>query len=406
MSDIVAPPGVRSPEKTRRLAWTVLGVSFALWITLVVAGWNAFQRFVAEATVARPPELAVVQGPVLVQTEQGAPWINAETGLRIEEGDRLEVRGGRARLQFFEESLVELYAGARVRLLEASQGWFHREEAHLALVQEEGAGRIVVSETSLDDRRFLVRTPAGDVELSPGEFIVWTRPEGEVHVTARTGTATARVPTGAVAITTGQKVILSAHAMPKGPLPAAEALLYNGDFSRGLEGWEPWHVQEEGRPDVPGVRELVDDVVDGRPVRALRVWRDSQLDTHNETGLMQRIQRDVSAYRSVVLSALVKVNHASLSGGGYMGSEYPMMLRVRYRDATGGQRDWYHGFYYQNPEQRPTRQGEQIPQGVWFRYVGDLMQLDPPPVTILSVEVLGAGHDYDAEITEISLVAE
>ena len=56
-----------------------------------------------------------------------------------------------------------------------------------------------------------------------------------------------------------------------------------------------------------------------------------------------------------------QVRSASLSGGGYLGTEYPLMLRLRYRDAAGNGQTWYRGFYYQNPELRPIFEIEDFP---------------------------------------------
>ena len=115
---------------------------------------------------------------------------------------------------------------------------------------------------------------------------------------------------------------------------------------------------EPGRPDVGGTRRLVEETIAGRKVQALRITRDTAKDTHNETGIVQEIERDVSAYRTISFTAWVKINRASLSGGGYLGSEYPMMFRVNYSDEKGGRPGWSHGFFYANPENRPTDGGE------------------------------------------------
>ncbi len=111
-------------------------------------------------------------------------------------------------------------------------------------------------------------------------------------------------------------------------------------------------------------------------------------------------------YKRLVISAWVKLNYASLSGGGYAGSEYPMAIRVKYLDFRGGEPNWAHGFYYDNPERRPTTNAERIVRGEWYFYVGDLATLDPRPSVIRSIEVLGSGHDFDAEIADIHLIAE
>ena len=101
----------------------------------------------------------------------------------------------------------------------------------------------------------------------------------------------------------------------------------------------------------------------GRRVQAVKLSRVTEKDTHNETGITQEINRDVSAYRNLAVTAWVKVSQASLSGGGYLGSEYPVMIRVNYTDEKGGRPGWTHGFYFSNPENRPTENGEIDPAG-------------------------------------------
>ena len=83
-----------------------------------------------------------------------------------------------------------------------------------------------------------------------------------------------------------------------------------------------------------------------------------------------------------------------------------MMLQVDYVDATGGRPSWSHGFYYANPENRPVINAEQVAQGVWVRYQGNLVELKNRPAFIDSIRVVGSGHDFDASITQIELIAE
>jgi hypothetical protein len=102
----------------------------------------------------------------------------------------------------------------------------------------------------------------------------------------------------------------------------------------------------------------------------------------------------------------VKVNYASLSGGGYLGSEFPMMLRVQFTDDKGSRQVWSKGFYYANPENRPTDLGQQIPRGEWYPVLIRLNELPDRPVYVKSIEVVGSGHDFDASISYLQLIAE
>jgi len=83
-----------------------------------------------------------------------------------------------------------------------------------------------------------------------------------------------------------------------------------------------------------------------------------------------------------------------------------MMFRVNYTDEKGARPGWTQGFYYANPENRPTDNGELIAQGQWYPYLGRLSDLRERPTFIRSIEALSAGHDFDALVADIRLIAE
>jgi hypothetical protein len=83
-----------------------------------------------------------------------------------------------------------------------------------------------------------------------------------------------------------------------------------------------------------------------------------------------------------------------------------MMIQVSYVDSTGGRPLWTHGFYYANPENRPVVNAEQVQQGTWLYFQGDLTQLGDKPAFINSIRVQASGHDFDATITRIELIAQ
>jgi hypothetical protein len=144
---------------------------------------------------------------------------------------------------------------------------------------------------------------------------------------------------------------------------------------------------------------------------ALRVMRDSVKSEHGETGLVQRLNRDVSGFRHLWLTALVRVDYADLSGGGTLGSEYPMMLRMNYEGPVeNSQPNWAVGFYYSNRDNRvvPDSLGQLWPQGEWKRYAVDLMDTEASrvPYRLVEFAVEGQGHSYDARIAGLTLVGD
>jgi hypothetical protein len=100
------------------------------------------------------------------------------------------------------------------------------------------------------------------------------------------------------------------------------------------------------------------------------------------------------------------VDYASLSGGGYVGSEYPIMVRLRYRDRRGSDQFWTQGFYYANPENRPTALGMLIERGVWVPIELDITHVLGQATSIVSFEVSGSGHTFDASIGDLRLLVD
>jgi hypothetical protein len=96
-------------------------------------------------------------------------------------------------------------------------------------------------------------------------------------------------------------------------------------------------------------------------------------------------------------------------GGGYLASEYPVMVDIFYTDIYGKDLHWYQGFYYMDlpagsPWLQPT--GEKIPLSVWYTYESPNLfeQLrDTRPARINSITIYASGHDYDSRVADVAL---
>lgn len=395
----------RTPEEAQRLAWRILVAAFALWLGAVGGAIYGATAWVRTATVTAPATLAVSQGVVLLQEREGGPLLNARNGMAMQEGDALEVRdNAQARLDLAGAATLHLGARARLVLEKLQAGRFTPTAGDLEFQHTAGSVRAVVNENT--PVPLALETPYGTVTMQPGDYVIAV--DGpRAQVLARAGTATVSVGANPpVALAGGERAHLAPDMPATGPFVGGADLLVNGDFAAGLTAWQPRDMQETDRPDRLGERAVVREAVAGSERTALRVTRESELQTHNETGVVQPLDADVSVYPRLLLSAWVKVRSASLSGGGYLGTEYPLMLRLRYRDASGTGQTWYRGFYYQNPERRPADRGQHVPEDTWVPFEFDLAQLPEPPSFLYALEVLGAGHDFDALVTDVRLVPQ
>ena len=115
-----------------------------------------------------------------------------------------------------------------------------------------------------------------------------------------------------------------------------------------------------------------------------------------------------SSPRKMRLIADVRVHSQSLAGGGILSSEYPLILRMRYRDVYGSEAEWVHGFYIQNTLNNPTNNGERIPADVWVPFEsGNLLEtLDPKPFYVTTIQIYASGWDYESYVTAVRLIVE
>ncbi len=386
-------------------AWVVLTGAFVIFLTLVAGAFLAARNYYETATLSQSATLALEQGIVLFRDPISSTLMNAHDQLELREGDELLVgQGSRASISLADGGKVLLYPGSQVKLTELSKSRFHDGFARTAIGVDKGTARVEVVSSNMKNNQYLVSTPFGYATLTPGSFGVDVT-EGRTRISSRQGSATVYAKTGQTQLQSGEKVLLSKSEL-SGPLPEGDQLIANGDFSQGFAGWNKLDNHEPGRPVEPGQRVLANEKTGDRDITALRISRVSPAATHNETGLTQAVNRDVSDYQFLRLTALVRVDDQSLSGGGYMGYEYPIMIRVHYRDADGNQIDWSHGFFFKNTEQRPTPNGEEIVQSQWKSYSTDLMEAKPKPAQILSIEVLGAGHTFSGALADVGLVGK
>ena len=256
----------------------------------------------------------------------------------------------------------------------------------------------------LRPRTFQVSTQQLVATLAEGSYAIEISDDA-TQVSVRDGTALVSAQNQTVKVGRSQRTLARRNEAPLAAMPAAQDLIVNGDFmdprSRG------WNDQIE-IPNTPGapVGRLSNPTLDNRVT--LRIQRTGSNQTSAITGISQQINREVSDYRSVRLAADVRVQSHNLSGGGILSSEYPLIVRLKYRDVYGSEAEWVHGFYNQNAANNPTNNGELVSPNVWIPYEsGNLLEtLDPRPFFITSIQIYASGWDYDSLVTGIRLIVE
>jgi hypothetical protein len=239
--------------------------------------------------------------------------------------------------------------------------------------------------------------------LSEGSYAIEVTADAS-QVSARDGSAKVTAQDHSVTIGRSQRTVARRGEPPLPPLPAVQDIIVNGDFQDPLpRGWDPLRNSTTTSGVVLGSAKVI--AFDNR--QTLHIVRANVGQTSADTGLIQQINREVSDYRSIRLMADVRLQNQSLSGGGILSSEYPLILRMRYRDVYGSEAEWVHGFYIQNITNNPTNNGELVPQGVWVPYEStNLFEIEPRPFFITSLQIYASGWDYDSYVTGVRLVVE
>jgi hypothetical protein len=392
--------------RAERRAWLILWVAFATFCAVVFAAIKFAVDYVSTAEVDQGARVTASRGPVIVNLPGSADMTllgaRSELGVGTIVGlDRASV--ATVDLQFFDDSRINVLGGASIELTRMEVGRFINQHS-LVLTQTTGPIRYATG-GPMD-----VQVPNGLVQLaSHGDYTVWIDGEvtrvlvygGEARVSARGATVT---------VGEGRRAMIDAQGLVQPAVDRPESLLANSDFALHDQNWEPWDKLNVPGRDVNGQRFWVTGPADVSPdATALRVVRDSRSGEHGETGLKQKLDRDVSGFRHLWLRASVRVDYADLSGGGQLGSEYPMMLQMKYEGPVEGSIvPWSIGLYYATDRPVPEGVASQLPQGEWQQYEVDLMATETSniPYRLLEFAAMGQGHSYDARIADITLVGD
>jgi hypothetical protein len=382
------------------LAWRVTLLAAAALLALVIGGPLAWTWYVGAASEPRPAQMNAIDGVVFVRHGGSRDWVMAKPEEAIAPGDYLRTAANaRAFIELFDQSTVLLYPSSTFRILRAEQGRYRPEKAAVVLELSQGRARIGVAPPREPAAAFFqVRTPDAEVHLQEGSYSADVA-RGTSQVRVRLGEATAHTQRGLVAARAGQRLIVRPDRAPAGYQPLRYDLVENGWFAdRDRAAPAGWVVRDLSQQDPAGTVSLA--TVPGA-VSFTRAGRG-----HGETLLAQALDVDLWDFDKATLAADVRVLGHSLSGGGWEGSEYPLALRVTYRDAAGRLVPWFRGYYLHNDEGFPVRDGVHLPSSDWHRIEIDLLALVPRPWRIERVEAVAAGWDYFSAIRELHIWVE
>jgi hypothetical protein len=301
-------------------------------------------------------------------------------------------------MQLFQDSALWLQSARSPRFA------LSRDPDQIVLALERGRVRIRTTTIGGRDIQAQLSTPHAQVSFGSGSFDIVIQGE-QTQVAAKDGVAYVLAANTLVTVNSDERVSVTGGHPPELPVPAALNLVLNGTFENRLA--PIWQDVVEVAPGLQLGQITVEKVGQRQAVRFSRRTEDG---APNKVGIQQGLNRDVQGYDSLVLRFDLQLLYQSVPGGGYLASEYPVMVDIVYTDIYGKDLHWYQGFYYLDlPPNLPWRQptGEKIPVGVWYTYESpnlfDLLR-DTRPARINSITIYASGHDYDSRAADVALI--
>lgn len=400
-------------QNPQRVAWLVLIVNLVLCCLLAVAVPLGARSFILNATRPIQTFVTVTTGTV----QFFLPSVEDPTAVTyrrsVPERSRIATdANARALLTMFSDApdspilaTIQLYQDTDLTLSAARSPRFVWSRSPNQIMLSLQQGRVSVSVQGTEDRPVKVQlnTPHADATFGNGTYDVDI--EGDTtQVRTRAGTVQVLAAGREVTANTGERVSVTEGRPPDLPVPAALNLVLNGTFEGRLS--PPWNEVVKVAPGLTQAS-ITQATVDQRQV--VRLTRITEDGAHNEAGLTQDINRDVQGYDSMNLHLDVKVVYQSVPGGGYLASEYPVMVDISYTDIYGKDLHWYQGFYYMDLPNGSTwalPTGEKIPQDIWYSYESPNLfdeLKETRPARINSITIYASGHDYDSMVSDVAL---
>lgn len=404
-------------KKPERVAWVVLWIAFATCWILAIGTPLGIRSYLLNSTESQEARLQVIGGTILVQKSNGSDPIGVTQTTNLAQGDQVITDAtSSATLDLFERSRLILYSNTDLTLERMRTPRFkvseHPGEVHLNLTG--GLVRVGVALPLEDEPAtdFQVLTPHTNISLQEGSYRIGVTNEG-TQVTVVRGQALVGRDSPQLTLVQGTRSQVGLDGTPSTPMPAVQNLLVNGNFRDPIENVWLTDTPVLTTTVKPAV---IEQVQDGGRTAIRLVRREADNGNHTEAAIKQSLDYDVRDFVRLEVVLDIKLSFQSLSGGGMQSSEFPIIVRLDYKDIYGNGNFWTHGFYYQNqagyaigpdPWGRPS--GEQIPQDVWFPYEsGNLLVMlgDRKPAHITGLTIYASGWNYDSLVSEVQLLVE
>lgn len=398
----------RNPE---RIAWIFLITACCIFFLIVIGIPLGIRHLVRTSQQEQKALVEAISGTIVVEPPLGPEAVPLSKGesMAVPVGTLIRAdETSEATISFFDHSFMRVFSGTTVRLNQMTAKRYPKGQVPniIDLTLVNGHLQIGTAISSTTPLQFTINTFQSGVVLYPdGSYSIETN-NMQTEVSTYRGQAVVTAQGQSVTLDERQRTTVEINQPPHTASPMARDLLTNGTFDEPLgETWRVFNDQGTDGGTVDGIAKVVVD--EGR--RAYQFYRSGSNGNHCETGLEQVLNKQLpDPMTSLSIRATLKIKEQNLSGGGYLSSEYPLIIRLTYRDAYDNEAEWIQGFYIQNTANNPTMYGLQIPADSWYFYdSGNLLNMLPVrPSKLIRLRVYASGWDYNSLISDIALVVE
>jgi hypothetical protein len=412
--------------RRHRLAWAILLASLTLCIGTAIIVPVALSIYRQRATRPALVEVQANQGTVGVVQGGGVRvfLIAGEPTFELGAGSKVLTNAADTALVLVQTpeaqsliSRIQVYGNTQLELEKSGSPRFESSSQRNVLTFDLLAGRVLLSVPDNQERALslTVNTPQGTALVeAPGQYSL-NASNSESQVNVLQGQLTLITDNQELPLAADQRAEMTGEGTIEGPLAAERNLIVNGEFSSGLDMWLPLSPNTE-IADQPAAEVSVEST-DLEPALVLKRTGIG----HADVGLRQVIGQDVTDFESLKLLLSLRIAEQSLGVCGQQGSECPVTVRVEYVDTNGVNQVWQKGFFA-NGEIGPTtpdvcvacppplNEHERVPFGQIAFYESDnllekLGQLGMLPAQIKSVTLIAAGHSFNSQVYDLSLIA-
>ncbi|OQY48396.1 MAG: hypothetical protein B6242_02535 [Anaerolineaceae bacterium 4572_78] len=411
----------KNPE---RIAWTVMLFSCLGCCLFTISLPSSIAWYIANAIAPHTVTVTSAQGTVLAKKlrDEFSTPVTHGTSLAVNEWTLVSTdNSAQAVVTFFDGNSITLYNNTSVVIQKIEDyrfnnllhilGYRFRLSPYLDAVEilvVRGRIRATILEANAE-RTFLVRTLHSETNIIPGSYAVESD-INQTQITARLGQADVHAQNETVILKTGQRSTIFADQPPSEAMVAEQNLIRNSDFNSQLDG--TWEIDSFVHSEIVTTTVNITSST-GRSV--LHFYSHGVDNIHAEISVLQWIDKDVRDFQSLHINADIRLIYQSLQGGGSIGSEFPMMIHLAYKDANGNDRDWHHGFYYEPPLEnyilynQANNSSENITRFLWYPYESEnlLETLDnSKPVYIRYIRLYASGWIYEIMVDDVKLLAQ